>query len=100
LTLHPFDLATNKVLALVGRLDARDWVDVIACHERLQPLGYLAWSACGKDPGFTPQGILAQAKRSARYSTEEISTLAFAAQRPTRRTCRAAGIRRSRTPTQ
>jgi hypothetical protein len=25
LVLHPFDLATNKVLALVGRLEARDW---------------------------------------------------------------------------
>ena len=24
LTLHPFDLATNKVLALVGRLEVRD----------------------------------------------------------------------------
>ena len=29
LTLHPFDLATNKVLALVGRLEARDWIDAI-----------------------------------------------------------------------
>lgn len=29
LTLHPFDLATNKVLALVGRLEVRDWVDVL-----------------------------------------------------------------------
>jgi hypothetical protein len=77
LTLHPFDLATNKVLALVGRLEARDWVDVVACHERLQPLGYLAWAACGKDPGFTPQGILEQARRSSRYSADEISALAF-----------------------
>ena len=41
LTLHPFDLATNKVLALVGRLEARDWVDVINCHERIQRLGCL-----------------------------------------------------------
>lgn len=30
LTLHPFDLATNKVLALIGRLEVRDWIDVIA----------------------------------------------------------------------
>ena len=29
LTLHPFDLATNKILAMVGRLEVRDWVDVI-----------------------------------------------------------------------
>ena len=32
LALHPFDLATNKVLALVGRLEARDWVDVLTCE--------------------------------------------------------------------
>jgi hypothetical protein len=77
LTLHSFDLATNKVLALVGRVEARDWIDVIACHERLQPLGYLVWSACGKDPGFTPSGILEQARRSSRYTDDEVSSLAF-----------------------
>lgn len=77
LALHPFDLATNKVLALVGRLEARDWVDVLACDARLQPLGYLAWAACGKDPGFTPGGILAHARRSSRYSTEEVASLDF-----------------------
>ncbi len=77
LALHPFDLATNKVLALVGRLEARDWVDVLACDARLQPLGYLAWAACGKDPGFTPGGILAQARRSSRYSADEVAALAF-----------------------
>jgi hypothetical protein len=58
LTLHPFDLATNKVLALVGRLEVRDWVDLIHASERIQPLGYLAWAACGKDPGFSPLGIV------------------------------------------
>ena len=77
LTLHPFDLATNKVLALVGRLEPRDWIDVIASHERLQPLAYLAWAACGKDPGFTPLGILEQARRSSRYTDDEVSALAF-----------------------
>ncbi len=77
LTLHSFDLATNKVLALVGRLEARDWVDVINCHERIQRLGYLAWAASGKDPGFSPAAILDQAGRSARYSAAEIESLAF-----------------------
>lgn len=77
LTLHPFDLATNKVLALVGRLEVRDWVDVIICHHRIQPLGYLAWAACGKDPGFSPHAILEQAGRSARYSAIEVAALAF-----------------------
>ena len=77
LVLHPFDLATNKVLALVGRLEARDWVDVIECDVRLQPLGYLAWAACGKDPGFSPLAILEHAARSAHYSRSEIASLAF-----------------------
>jgi hypothetical protein len=82
LTLHAFDLATNKVLALVGRLEARDWVDVIACHQSIQRLGYLAWAASGKDPGFSPAAILEQAGRSARYSKSEITALAFAAAAP------------------
>jgi len=77
LTLHPFDLATNKVLALVGRVEVRDWIDTLAVCEGVQPLGYLAWAACGKDPGFSPSSILAQASRSARYSDEEVRSLQF-----------------------
>jgi hypothetical protein len=77
LTLHPFDLATNKVLALIGRLEVRDWLDVLACDGRLQPLGYLAWAACGKDPGFTPLGVLNHARQSSHYSAVEVATLAF-----------------------
>jgi hypothetical protein len=82
LVLHAFDLATNKLLALIGRTEARDWIDVIACHPALQPLGYLAWAACGKDPGFTPAGILAHAGRTSRYSQVEIDALAFAGEAP------------------
>jgi hypothetical protein len=77
LTLHPFDLATNKVLALVGRLEVRDWIDLIQCHESLQPLGYLIWASCGKDPGFGPLGILEEASRSSHYSKEEVNALVF-----------------------
>jgi hypothetical protein len=82
LTLHPFDLATNKVLALVGRLEARDWVDVIESETRIQPLGFVAFAACGKDPGFSPASILEEAARSDRYSTEEIRDLVFADEPP------------------
>lgn len=82
LTLHPFDLATNKVLALVGRLEVRDWVDAIECGERLQPLGYLAWAACGKDPGFSPPALVEHAARTAHYSTDEVQALAFAGPSP------------------
>lgn len=77
LTLHPFDLATNKVLALVGRVEARDWIDILQCDSAVQPLGYLAWAATGKDPGLTPDAILQEARRSARYSNAEIESLAF-----------------------
>lgn len=82
LILHPFDMATNKVLALVGRLEVRDWIDVISCHEHIQQLGYLAWAACGKDPGFSPYSIIEQAGRSSRYSVAEIATLDFAGEPP------------------
>jgi hypothetical protein len=75
-TLHPFDHATNKILALAGRRKARDWVDAIHCHDALQPLGYLAWAASGKDAGLSPLFILEQAART-RYVQAEIDQLAF-----------------------
>lgn len=77
LTLHPHDLATNKVLAAVGRLEVRDWIDLIECHRQIQPLGYMAWAACGKDPGFSPVAILEHAARASHYSAEEIAELSF-----------------------
>ncbi len=77
LTLHAFDLATNKALALVGRLEPRDWFDLIECHRRVQPLGYLVWAACGKDPGWSPERILNEARRSARYTQDELDELSF-----------------------
>lgn len=77
LTLHLFDLATNKLLALVGRREVRDWVGILECHRSLQPLGYLAWAACGKDPGFSPASLLEHTARAGRYTQEEVDTLAF-----------------------
>lgn len=77
LTLHPFDHATNKLLALIGRREVRDWVDILECDARLQPLGYLAWAGCGKDPGFSPLAILEEVGRAGRYSAEEVATLGF-----------------------
>lgn len=77
LTLHPVDLATNKVLALVGRREARDFVDVVRCDAHLQPLGFLAWAAAGKDPGFSPMSILEEAARSVRYAQPELDALDY-----------------------
>lgn len=82
LTLHPFDLATNKVLALVGRLEVRDWIDVIECSLKIQHLALLAWAACGKDPGFSPLGILTEAARSSHYTKAELNQLTFAGEAP------------------
>ena len=64
LSLHPFDLATNKLLALAGRRVPRDWVDMISCAESIQPLAYLAWAANGKDEGLTPNYILDMCERT------------------------------------
>lgn len=77
LVLHPFDLATNKVLALAGRLEARDWLDTLECHDKIQQLGYLVWAACGKDPGFSPSSLLNEARRASHYSQVELNELAF-----------------------
>jgi hypothetical protein len=77
LVLHPLDLATGKVLALVGRVEPRDLVDTLTCDRDLQPLGYLAWAACGKDPGYSPSSILELAARANRYSEAEIQGLDF-----------------------
>lgn len=82
LALHPFDLATNKLLALVGRREVRDWVDVLECDRRLQPMGYLAWAACGKDPGFSPAAIVEHAARAHHFSAGEVAELVFSGSPP------------------
>jgi hypothetical protein len=76
LTLHEFDLATNKILAAAGRLEPRDWVDTLACHRSVQSLGYLVWAACGKDPGVNPDMLFDQLGRL-RYVQDEIEQLDF-----------------------
>jgi hypothetical protein len=76
LTLNPLDLATNKLLAIVGRREPRDWIDIVECHDKVQPLGYLAWAAAGKDPGFSPLRIVEECART-RYVQSEIDSLDF-----------------------
>jgi hypothetical protein len=82
LAMHPFDLATNKVLAMAGRLEPRDWIDLFTCHRELQPLGYLVWAACGKDPGFSPTSLLQEIRRGSRYSQAELDVLDFDGRTP------------------
>jgi hypothetical protein len=75
LLLHPVDLATNKVLALAGRDEPRDFVDILFVHANVLPLGAVCWAAVGKDPGFTPLSLLELLKRRGRYRSEEFARL-------------------------
>lgn len=73
--LHPVDLAINKTLALAGREEARDVLDLLHFHRELLVLGALCWAACGKDPGFTPLSLLELLKRRGRLRPEDLARL-------------------------
>lgn len=78
LLLHPVDLAVNKMLALAGRDEARDFVDILFVHARVLPIGALTWAAVGKDPGFTPLSLLELLKRRGRNRPEDFARLQLA----------------------
>lgn len=69
--LHPVDLATNKVMAAVGRREVRDLVDLVTIHDSILPLGAVVWAAAEKSPGFTPEGLIAEIRRNAHYPVSE-----------------------------
>jgi hypothetical protein len=73
--LHDVDLAVNKVLALAGRDEPRDFVDILVCHDRILPLAALVWAAVGKDPGFSPLSLLDLLKRRGRHRPEDFARL-------------------------
>jgi len=73
--LHDADAATNKVLALAGRNEIRDFADTLHLHATYLSLGALVWAACGKDPGFTPQFLLDQAARHTAYTQADLDRL-------------------------
>ncbi len=73
--LHPVDLAVNKVLALAGRDEPRDVLDVMHFHRHLLHLGGLCWAACGKDPGFNPLSLLELLQRRGRIRSEDLARL-------------------------
>ena len=73
--LHPIDLAINKLLALVGRDEPRDFLDILDLHARTLPLGALCWAAAGKDPGFTPFSLLEMLRRRGKYHPEDFERL-------------------------
>lgn len=73
--LHDIDLAVNKLLALAGRDEPRDFVDILYVHEHILPLGALCWAAVGKDPGFAPHSLVDLLKRRGRPRPEELQRL-------------------------
>jgi hypothetical protein len=74
--LHPVDLATNKVAAAYGRREPRDVVDLLTIHERILPLGAVVWASAGKALGFTPEGIINEIRRLARYTEADFRRIA------------------------
>lgn len=73
--LHAIDIAVNKVLALAGRDEPRDFLDVLVLHASVLSLGALCWAAAGKDPGFSPSSLLELLKRKGRYRQEDFTRL-------------------------
>lgn len=76
--LHPIDLAINKTLALAGRDEPRDFVDILFVHEQVLPLSALVWAAVGKDPGFTPLSLVELLRRRGRHRPEDVARLNLA----------------------
>ncbi len=73
---HPVDLATNKVSAAYGRREPRDVVDLLTIHDRILPLGAVVWASVGKALGFTPEGIIHEIRRMARYTDADFRRVA------------------------
>ncbi len=76
--LHRADAATNKVLALAGRREARDFIDVLHLDSSYLSLGALCWAACGKDQGYTPDFLLNQLNRNTAFTQADIQRLDLA----------------------
>jgi hypothetical protein len=74
--LHPVDLAANKAMAAAGRREPRDIVDLVSIHEQIIPLGAVIWAAVEKAPGFTPEGLINEIRRNARYTDADFRRVA------------------------
>lgn len=73
--LHPVDLAANKAMAAVGRRKPADLVDLLAIDDQILPLGAVVWAAVEKASGFTPEGLIAEIRRTSNYRAEELQSV-------------------------
>lgn len=76
--LHTADIATNKALAAGGRREPRDVLDLLFIHGQHLPLGAVIWAAVGKDPGYSPESLICEIRRNARYRADDYADLALA----------------------
>ena len=76
--LHPLDLSIHKVLALAGRDEPRDFLDVLFVHRSYLSLGSLCWAAVGKDPGYGPQMLVEMLARKGRFRPSDFTELELA----------------------
>lgn len=76
--LNPYDAAANKLLALMGRGEPRDYLDVLFFHEHHLSLGALCWAAAGKDAGVNPFMILQECQRMTHFRAEQFRELLLA----------------------
>ena len=51
-------------------------VDLVMIHEEVLPLGAVVWAAVGKSLGFTPEGLINEIRRLARYTEADFRRLA------------------------
>jgi hypothetical protein len=65
--------STNKALALAGRTEIRDYLDILYLHGHYLSVGTICWGACGKDQGFTPLSLLDFAKRHMKFRQEDLA---------------------------
>lgn len=72
--LHLFDMAVNKALALSGRTETRDYVDILELGRRFS-LEAIVWAACGKDEGFSPLFLLKMMRRFAKTERGELEKI-------------------------
>src|SRR5579862_4129303 len=62
--------------AAYGRREPRDVVDLLTVHEEILPLGAAVWASVGKSPGFSPEGIINEIRRTAQYTVEDFRRIA------------------------
>jgi hypothetical protein len=60
------------MLALGGRTEFRDFLDILYLNDSYLSLGAIAWAACGKDPGYTPSLLLDMANRHIRFQDGDL----------------------------